>query len=437
MRSLFAGLAEHSAVVLAIDDLQWADDDGLALITELLRPPGAPNILVVGTMRPSPEKELRVRGALPDAHVIALAPLLADESRELVLRLWSGGAPPDSATVHALAAEAGGHPLFLTELAERARAGRATTEAPERLDDVLWARFATLEESARRLLALSILSDVPLHPNTVAIAARLEMGEVMREVLGLCAARLLKVASDEASVEPYHNRLREAVSSRLTVENVRELHERLASALTLREPGQAETIGQHWLLAGEDTKAAEYFLIAAESAERAFAFTHAADLYATVLRLRGPSHESSPAIAVAQARALVGAGKSGEAGFAYASAAKLASREDARALRRLAADQLLRGGHQQGSTRDPRRAERCGLPVPGDPDRRGRRSPRMPRCSVSSRPSLSRAPRGGDRRVRASQDRPLLGGGRRPKPRRSDAWVLLHLSPLSPCASAR
>jgi len=345
MRSLFARLADRSPLVIAIDDLQWADDDGLALITELLRSPDAPSILVVGTMRPAREKEPRIRAAFPDAHVIALAPLLAEESCELVERLLGEGARTGSTALRALAAEAGGHPLFLSELAERARSGRVIAEAPERLDDVLWARFAKLEGSTRRLLALSVVSDVPLNPGTVAVAARLERAEVMREVRALCATRLLKVGSDETSVEPYHDRLREAVSTRLDAESIRELHERLASALTECEPGQAETIGQHWLLAGDKKKAAEYFLISAESAERAFAFAHAADLYATVLELRDPSTEGSPKIATARARALASAGKSGEAGFAYASAATLASREDARTLRRLAADQLLRGGH--------------------------------------------------------------------------------------------
>ncbi|MGO8996175.1 MAG: serine/threonine-protein kinase PknK [Polyangiaceae bacterium] len=345
MRDLFARLAGRRPFILAIDDLQWADDDGLALISEVLRAPDAPGILVIGTMRPSPEKEPRVRTALPEARVLALAPFAPEESRELAERLLARSDARDSGTVRVLAAEAAGHPLFLTELAQRARSSGLEGGTSERLDDVLWGRFAKLEGGARRLLALSILSDVPLDPKTLALAAKLEIAEVMREIPSLRAARLVKVASDGESVEPYHDRLREAVSARLEPEDVREKHERLAVAMTERGRTGAETIGQHWLAAGDKGRAAECLLRAAEGAEGAFAFDHAARLYATVLDLRGAGANGSLAIATARARALANAGKSGEAGVAYKAAADHASGEEARTLRRLAADQLLRGGH--------------------------------------------------------------------------------------------
>ncbi|HEU4615277.1 MAG TPA: serine/threonine-protein kinase, partial [Kofleriaceae bacterium] len=51
MRELLQRLADRHPVVLVIDDLQWADADSLALLGEIMRPPEAPPLLLVATVR--------------------------------------------------------------------------------------------------------------------------------------------------------------------------------------------------------------------------------------------------------------------------------------------------------------------------------------------------------------------------------------------------
>ena len=47
-----AGISLVLDLVLFLDDLQWADDDSLALLQEIMRAPAPSGLLIVGTMRP-------------------------------------------------------------------------------------------------------------------------------------------------------------------------------------------------------------------------------------------------------------------------------------------------------------------------------------------------------------------------------------------------
>jgi DNA-binding CsgD family transcriptional regulator/tetratricopeptide (TPR) repeat protein len=129
---LLALVAEQCAaqpMVLVIDDLQWADRASIALWGRLARSARQVPLLLVGMMRPVPQREdlLALRRAAGDDARLPLAGLTDAAVAELVAGLV-GGRPGDK--LLRLADGAAGNPLYLTELvAALARSSSVTITA--------------------------------------------------------------------------------------------------------------------------------------------------------------------------------------------------------------------------------------------------------------------------------------------------------------------
>ncbi len=113
--ALVAEQCEVRPTILVIDDLQWADQASVALWGRLARSTRQMPLLLIGTMRPVPQREdlLALRRAVGDAARVTLTPIADQAVAELVAAL--AGGDPDENLLH-LADGAGGNPLYLTEL---------------------------------------------------------------------------------------------------------------------------------------------------------------------------------------------------------------------------------------------------------------------------------------------------------------------------------
>src|SRR6185437_14535495 len=98
---------------LVVDDLQWADQATVALWGRLARATRQMRLLLIGTMRPVPQREdlLALRRAVGDSARVQLTRITDSAVVELVAAL-AGGDPDDN--LLRLADGAGGNPLYLT-----------------------------------------------------------------------------------------------------------------------------------------------------------------------------------------------------------------------------------------------------------------------------------------------------------------------------------
>jgi DNA-binding CsgD family transcriptional regulator len=115
---LLALISEQCAMqptILVIDDLQWADQASIALWGRLARSVQQVPLLLVGMMRPVPQRDdlLAMRRAAGAADRLQLTALADDAVAELVAALVGGN--PDEKLLR-LADGAAGNPLYVTEL---------------------------------------------------------------------------------------------------------------------------------------------------------------------------------------------------------------------------------------------------------------------------------------------------------------------------------
>ncbi len=366
LRALFGLIAKTRRVVILIDDLQWTDADSLALLVDLLQPPETPPILLVVTLRtltsPGGEPELpTLLGALPgDVRAVKVGRLAPADARQLAASLLKLRVSPSLVGgAEMIATEAAGHPLFIDELVRHAAlsshpdaiADAEPVSVAPRLDDVLWARILRLERPQRRVLDVACVIGAPMAQELVAQAAGLDMRDFVRAASLLRTSNLVRTGGARATdaIEPYHDRVREAVFARLTEDERSHCHERIASALEASKAYDPEVLAVHWAGAGQPSKASRYMVVAAEQAALALAFQRAARLYQRAIDLAPEDDARRRPLRRRLGEALANTGQGPLAAAEYERAAVGAGAAEALDLRRRAAEQLLRSGkHEEG-----------------------------------------------------------------------------------------
>ena len=356
MRDLLAKLAARWPLVVTIDDLHWADTDSIGLLTEMLRTPGEPRMLLACTIRNETAIRARARDiadeltrAAADVRVLHVEKLPSDDAIELARALAearTGNAELGAGVVQQILAEAQGHPLFIDELVRR-RAGARSDGEVIHLDDVLWQRVRALEPAARRFLELVAVAGVPVLQEIVAAAAGLDRAVMPTAVHALQHAHLIRTSGERSStlVHTYHDRVRESVVAHLSADAVTTAHGQLAVAAEQGGRADADFLFIHWEGARNAARAAEYARAAGDRAAEALAFERAAHLYRRALDLDASPSVTRRETQTRLAEALTSAGHEAEAAEVRLELARDADPIAALDLRRQAAEQMLVSGH--------------------------------------------------------------------------------------------
>ncbi len=362
LRELLARLGDLRRLVVYIDDVQWGDIDSAALLRHLLQPPDAPHLfLIVACREEYGQAELvSLLATQPDSLTLPVGPLTMEESCFLAATLH--GAPAENA--EQIARESGGSPYFIQELRESWGEGEVSMAS---LDAVLNRRVEALPADARQLVEVAAVSGRPL-PERDACSAAGMAGEDPRMLAMLRAQRLIRGAGGE--IEPYHDRVREAVVARLDPATLKLRHFALATTLEI-SGGDAEAIATHLAGAGEWARAAPHYVRAAERASGVLAFDQAAQLLTSALKLSRDADpentrgEATRRLGVKLAEALANAGRGLEAARAFGESVRGAVEDEAIELERKQAFWYTASGYMaEGEVAFLQVLRRVGIRVP-------------------------------------------------------------------------
>ena len=153
VRWMIEAIAAERPLVLAFEDIHWADDGMLDLIEHLAQWVRGPLLLICLARDELLERRASWGGGRRSATSIFLDPLTPTETRELIASLL----PPDAGKpelAHTVAERAGGNPFFAEEMVRRLVEEGASdaTALPDTVQALLAARLDSLDRFERRLV---------------------------------------------------------------------------------------------------------------------------------------------------------------------------------------------------------------------------------------------------------------------------------------------
>lgn len=282
--------ARQLPVVLAIEDLHWADPSTLELVRLLVEQMGAARLLLLYTARP----EFRPQWPLQTHHRrMTLDRLSTCNVRQMVLQVVAHQALTEQ-TLAAVVERTGGVPLFVEELTravlESGDAKSIGREIPVTLRDSLMARLDRLGP-AKEIIQIAAVIGSEFSYELLQAVHQLGDGDLRRGLRNLIDAEILYVRGipPDATYQFKHALIRDAAYEALLKSRRRDLHRLVAGTIKERFPAfgdeHPEVLARHWTEAGEAEPAIAEWSKAGKIVQSRHAFREAQENYNRALAL--------------------------------------------------------------------------------------------------------------------------------------------------------
>jgi class 3 adenylate cyclase len=315
-RALLERIATPNGAVVLVEDLHWADEATLGVIEDLLDHCDAP-VLFLCTARPelatmNPEWLGRIKRYT----AVAVEPLDATESRELITALMP---VPESPLEPRILQKAEGNPFFLEEIVNELNdrgvfthpsAQQEDIELPDTAHSVLLSRIDLLPEDEKRALRIASVLGRTFWPGALAsIDGFGDIEPILRELVRkqLIVEKLSSSVADQAEFKFKHVLIRDVAYESLPRPERGRAHRAVAKWIEATRGDRAAEVSEllafhydraHEWLSDEPlrTQARTHYMAAARDAVRRFAISHAESLGSRAVELSPSGKERVEAL---------------------------------------------------------------------------------------------------------------------------------------------
>lgn len=302
--------AQTHPLLIAVEDVQWADPSTLDLLAYLAQQTPQAPILLVLSLRPE-EVEAKAPAATLQrdwqrsgaAQVITLEPLTRGQVADFLKTALGQKSLPDW-IIDNFQQATGGNPLFIEEtlkaLAAEGQVGEwmdrktsrlnntsgLTLQLPQNVLALAERRLQLLAEEDRPILtAAAVLG--PEFPFTLLEAVtKLDEDDLLDAIDRLLASRLIEELPLQDGEDRYRfsqEALRQALLKSISQRRLRVMHRRSGEAIqAIYDTGQRRywpVLAHHFAMAGHDRPAQKYFTLAGQATARVYAHAEAITYY--------------------------------------------------------------------------------------------------------------------------------------------------------------
>ncbi len=273
--------AQPEPLVLALEDVHWADEMTLRWLAFASRRLRGSRIVMAVTMRDEELEDAPDLGAAlrevelePTVLRLALGALSEGETRELILALSRardhGDRPADAVARVWQTSE--GNPFVIVEAVREMLERRGVDDGgvPRRVRELIEARFARLDEPVRHVMAVAAVAGEPVGFDVLSKAVEMEERETAEAVAQLVRRRILHSVGER--LEFSHDRIRETAYDGLMPARRRALHrvvgEAMEGLLGASPEDVEDRLAHHFWQAGVADRAVAHLTQFAETARR-------------------------------------------------------------------------------------------------------------------------------------------------------------------------